>query len=144
MWDQSEKNISSYDPENLVGFVWLFSCLEGRNRSNLVEEITLPVPSLDPRSRQSAKTTIAAPSTPDNFRRSPRSAYKIADTWHVRYRPLNSPAFAKCTRSSNFLRLLLRIASKVNPSGWEILSLMTFRNCHIAAIDHKNRQVCPH
>ena len=30
--------------------------------------------------------------------------------------------FAKCARSRNFLRLLLRIASKANPSGWAILS----------------------
>ena len=57
-----------------------------------------------------------------DFRRSPRLAYKIADIWHVRYRRLNSPAFAKCARSRDFLRLLLRIADKVNPSGWAILS----------------------
>ena len=46
----------------------------------------------------------------------------IADIWHVRYRRLNSPAFAKCARSRDFLRLLLWIASKANPSGWAILS----------------------
>ena len=46
--------------------------------------------------------------TPGDFvSRSPRSAYKIADIWHVRYRRLNSPAFAKCARSRCFLRLLL-------------------------------------
>ena len=50
------------------------------------------------------------------------SAYKIADIWHVRYRRLSSPAFAKCARLRDFLRLLLRIASKANPSGWAILS----------------------
>ena len=94
-----EKNIPRYDPENLVRFVWLFGCLGGRNRSNSVEEITLQVLSLDSRSRRSAKTTIAAPGTPGDFRRSPRSVYKIADIWHFRYRRLNSPAFAKCTRS---------------------------------------------
>ena len=57
----------------------------------------------------------------DFIRRLPRSA-KIADIRHVRYRRVNSPAFAKCARSRDFLRLLLRIASKANPSGWAILS----------------------
>ena len=52
-----------------------------------------------------------------DFRRSPRSAYKIADIWRVRYRRLNSPAFAKCARSRDFLRSLLQIASKTSPSG---------------------------
>ena len=33
-------------------------------------------------------------------------AYKIADIWHVRYRWLTSPAFAKCARSRKFLRSL--------------------------------------
>ena len=75
------------------------------------------------RSRLSAKIAIAAPGTAcGNFRGSPRSAYKIADIWHVRYRRINSPAFAKCARSRDFLRSLLRIASKANPSGWAILS----------------------
>ena len=119
MWDQSGKK---YLVTTLKTWLDLFGCLGGRNRSNSVEEITLQVPSLDPRSRRSGKTTIAAPGTPGDFRRSPRSGYKIADIWHVRYRRLNSPVFAKCTRSRNFLLLLLRIASKVNPSGWAILS----------------------
>ena len=57
-----------------------------------------------------------------DFRRSPRSAYKIADIWRVRYRRLNSPAFAKCARSRDFLRSLLQIASKASPSGWAVLS----------------------
>ena len=35
---------------------------------------------------------------------------------------LNSPVFAKCARSRDFLHSSLRIASKVNPSGWAILS----------------------
>ena len=52
----------------------------------------------------------------DLIGRSPRSAFKIADIWR-----LNSPAFAKCARS-RFLRSSLRIASKVNQSGWAILS----------------------
>ena len=50
---------------------------------------------------------------------------------------LSSPAFAKCARSRDFLHLLLRIASKVNPSGWQFY-LMSFQNCHIAAIGEKN------
>ena len=41
-------------------------------------------------------------------------AYKIADIWHVRYRRLNSPAFAKSARSRDFLRSSLGIACKVN------------------------------
>ena len=61
--------------------------------------------------------------------------------------------FAKCARSRDFLRLLLRIASKANPSGWAFLHWrffynfifhVSFQNCHIAAIGEKNRQVCPH
>ena len=39
-----------------------------------------------------------------------------------RDRRIKSPAFAKCARSRDFLRSLLRIASKANPSGWAILS----------------------
>ena len=95
------------------------------------------------RSRRSAKIAWCARCSDCDFRRSPRSAYKIADIWHVRYGRLNSPAFAKCARSRDFLRSLLRIASKANPSGWAILP-HDFKNCHIAAIGEKNRQVCPH
>ena len=64
------------------------------------------------RSPRSAKIARSARCSDCDFRRSPRSAYKIADIWHVRYRRLNSLAFAKCARSRDFLRLLLRIASK--------------------------------
>ena len=74
------------------------------------------------RSPRSAKIARCARCSAWDFRRPPRSAYKIADMWHVRYRRLNSPAFAKSARSRDFLRLLLRIASKANPSGWAILS----------------------
>ena len=74
------------------------------------------------RSPRSAKIARCARCSDCDFRRSPRSAYKIADIWHVRYRRLNSPAFPKCARSRDFLRLLLRIASKANPSGWAFLS----------------------
>ena len=48
-----------------------------------------------------------------DFRRSPRSAYKIADIWHISYRRSNSPAFAKSTRSHDFLPFPLRFASKI-------------------------------
>ena len=72
-----------------------------------------------------------------------------------RYRRLNSPAFAKCAPSRDFVRSSLRIAYQ---SGWAILSdyfsklriaairwsLGTSLKCHIAAIVEKNRQVCPH
>ena len=74
------------------------------------------------RTPRSAKIARCARYSDCYFRPSPRSAYKIADIWHVRYRRLNSPAFAKCARSRDFLRSLLRIASKANPSGWAILS----------------------
>ena len=42
-----------------------------------------------------------------DIRQSPRSGYKIADIWHVRYRRFNSPAFAKSARSRDFLAFLL-------------------------------------
>ena len=51
-----------------------------------------------------------------------RRLYKIVDIWNVRYRRLNTPAFAKCARSRDFVRSLLQIISKVNLSGWGILS----------------------
>ena len=66
-------------------------------------------------------TSKASDTLSDFIHRSPRSP-SIAIFWHVRYRRLNSPAFAKCARSSDFLRSLRRIASKANPSGWAILS----------------------
>ena len=74
------------------------------------------------RSPRSAKIARCARCSDCDFRRSRRLAYKIADIWHVRYRRINSPAFAKCARSSDFLRSLLRIAIKANPSDWAILS----------------------
>ena len=74
------------------------------------------------RSPRSAKIARCARCSDCDFRRSPRSAYKIADIWHVRYRRLNSPSFPKFARSRDFLRSSLRIASKVNQSGWAILS----------------------
>ena len=69
------------------------------------------------RSPRSAKIARCARCGDCDSLRSPRSAYKIADILHFRCRRLNSPAFAKCARSRDFLRLMLRIASKVNPSG---------------------------
>ena len=75
-----------------------------------------------PISAGSAKIARCAWCSDGDFRRSPRSACNIADIWHLRYRRLNSPAFAKCSRSCDFLRSSLRIATKVNQSGWAILS----------------------
>ena len=46
----------------------------------------------------------------------------IAILANPRDRRINLPAFPKCTRSRDFLRLLLQIASKADPSGWAILS----------------------
>ena len=90
-----------------------------------------------------SSSLLKASDTPGDFiRRSPRSAkiarcvrcrdcdfadrrdrrQVIADIWHVRYRRLNSPAFVKCALPHDFLRSLLQIVSKANPSGWAILS----------------------
>ena len=95
------------------------------------------------RSRRSAKIAIAAPGTPGDFRRSRRSAYKIADIWHVSYRRLNSPAFAKCARSRDFYGHCCESPVKPTHQVGRFYH-MTFQNCHIAAIGEKNRQVCPH
>ena len=94
-------------------------------------------------SPRSAKIARCARCSDCDFRRSPRSAYKIVDIWHVKYRRLNSPAFAKCARSRDFLWSLLRIASKAKPSGWAILS-HEFSKVPLAVIGEKNRQVCPY
>ena len=67
--------------------------------------------------------------------------HKIADIWHVRYRRLNSPACAKCDRSRNFLRLSLRIASKMNKSDWVILS-HDFSKC--PSMEPGNKVEVPH
>ena len=69
------------------------------------------------RSRRSVETVSCARCGDCDFLRSPRSAYKIADIWHVRYRRLNSPAFAESDRSRDFLALPLRVASKINQSS---------------------------
>ena len=74
------------------------------------------------RSPRLAKIARCARCSDCDFRQTPRSAYKIADIWHVWYRRLKSPAFAKCPRSRDFLPSSLRIVSKVNQSGWAILS----------------------
>ena len=95
-------------------------------------------------SPQSAKIGRCAWSRDCDFIRSLRSANKIVNIWHVRYWRLNSLAFAKCARFRDFLRSLLQITSKANPSGWAILSHDFFQNCHITAISEKNRQVCPY
>ena len=75
-----------------------------------------------------------------NFRRSPRSANKIAYIWHVRYLRLNSPSvpvpaifYGHCCESP--VKLTHQVRRFYH---------MTFQNCHIAAVGEKNRQVCPH
>ena len=80
------------------------------------------------------------------FRQSPRSAYKIADIWHVRYRRLNSPAFAYSPSVPvPAIFYVYCYESPVKPTH-QVLRFyhMCFQNCHIAAIGEKNRQVCPH
>ena len=52
---------------------------------------------------------------------SPRPAYKNPDIWHVRYRRLNSRAFAKSACSRDFLPFPSRVACKTNQSSWSIL-----------------------
>ena len=78
-----------------------------------------------------------------DFRRCPRSAYKIADIWHVKYRRLNSPAFAKYASSRGFLRHCCESPVKPTHQVGRFYH-MSFQNCHITAIGEKNRQVCPH
>ena len=74
------------------------------------------------------------------FRRSPRSAFKIADIWHVRYRRLNSPSVPVPT-----IFYVYCCESPVTPTHQVgRFYHMSFQNCHIAAIGQKNRQVCPH
>ena len=90
---------------------------------------------------RSAKIARCARYSDCDFCRSPRSAYKIVDIWHVRYRRLNLPAFTKYARSRDFLRLLLWIASKANPSGWAILLHEFSKLPHCG---EKYRQACPH
>ena len=63
---------------------------------------------------------------------------KTADIWHVRYRRLHLPAFAKCTCSRDFLPSSLRIAIKsTNQVG------KFYHNSHIAAIG-ENIAKCVH
>ena len=87
----------------------------------------------------------------DFIRRSQRSAYKIADIWHVRYRRLNTPSVPvpaifyahHCespVKSTNQVRRFYHMTSQ-NAPRW---SPGTRFKCHIAAISEKNRQVCPH
>ena len=88
------------------------------------------------RSPQSAKIARCARCSDCDYRRSPRSAYKIADIRHVRYRQLNSPAFAKCTRYRNFY--IYSCESTVKPTHQVgRFYHMSFQNCHIAVIGEK-------
>ena len=93
------------------------------------------------RSPRSAKIARCARWSDCDFRRSPRSAYKIADIWHVRYRRLNSPAFFKCARSRDFLRLLLGQSPVKSTHQIGRFYHMNFQtDYHIAAIGEKNRK----
>ena len=84
------------------------------------------------RSRQSAKIARCVRCSDGDFRRSPRSAYKIADIRHVRYGQLNFPTFQVCL-FPRFFTLM------VNQSGWAFYHMMTWLlsgneievpNCH--------------
>ena len=55
-------------------------------------------------SPQSAKIVRCGRWSDCNFRRSPRSAHKITNLWHVRYWRLNLLAFTKCAHSRDFLQ----------------------------------------
>ena len=61
---------------------------------------------------------------------------KTADIWHVRYPRLNSPVFAKCARSRDFLRSSLRITMNSTNHVGQFYHL-TFQNSHIASIREK-------
>ena len=89
------------------------------------------------RSPRSAKIARCARYSDCDFRRSPRSAFKIADIWHVRYRRLNSAIkfvifYVYCCQSP------VKPTHQVGR-----FYHISFQNCHIAAIGEKNRQVCP-
>ena len=92
------------------------------------------------RSPRSAKIARCARCSDCDFRRSRRSAYKIADIWHVRYRLLNSPSvpvpailYVYCCESPG--KPTHQVGRFYHTS---------FQNCHVAAIGEKNRQVSPH
>ena len=69
-----------------------------------------------------------------DFCRSPPSAYKIADIWHIGYRRLNPPAVAESARSRDFLLFPQRVASKINQSRrryitWLFKTAEDIENC---------------
>ena len=86
-----------------------------------------------------------------DFRRSPRPAYKNADTWHVRYRRFNSPSVPipaifytyRCespVKSTDkvgwFCHVPFQNTPRWNPG--------TRSKCHVAANGEKTRRVCQH
>ena len=103
------------------------------------------------RSPRSAKIARCARCSNCDFRRSPRSAYKIADMWHVKYWRLDSPSVPvpaifyahRCespAKSTNQVGRLYHMTFQNTPR-W---SPGTSLKCHIVVIGEKNRQVCPH
>ena len=70
-----------------------------------------------------------------DFRRSPRSAYKIADIGrrHSPSVPVPAIFYGHCCEAP--VKLTYQVGRFYH---------MILQNCHIAAIGEKNRQVCPH
>ena len=103
------------------------------------------------RSPRSAKIARCARCSNCDFRRSPRSAYKIADMWHVKYWRLDSPSVPvpaifyahRCESPAKSTTQVGRLYHMTfqNTPRW---SPGTSLKCHIVVIGEKNRQVCPH
>ena len=97
------------------------------------------------RSRRSAKIARCARCSDCDFRRSPRSAYKIADIWPacqisaIKFAGICQvcpfPRFSTLIAANCQLRQSIRLGNFIT---WTMLKF------HIAAIGEKNRQVCPH
>ena len=86
-------------------------------------------------------TPIAAIGCSDcDFRRSPRSAYKIADIWHVRYRRLNSQSVPVPV-----IFYVYCCESPVKPTH-QVGRFITwvFKTATSPRSAEKNGQVCPH
>ena len=107
--------------------------------------------------RRSAKIARCDRCSDGDFRRSRRSAYKIADIWHVRYRRLNSPSVPvpaifyahRCEsplKSTNEVRRFYHMTFQNvghERGKWRGRSLGVKLKCQIA-ICVKNRPVRPH
>ena len=90
--------------------------------------------------RRDRRKSPGVPGAAIDFCRSPRSAYKIADIQHVRYRRLNSPSVpVLAILYGHYCESPVKSTHQVGR-----FYHMNFQNCHIAAIGEKNRQVCPH